>query len=192
MMKLLVFIISVVLTATVSAEEIYKWVDGAGNVHYGDQPQGSRATKMKELPGLSTYAPPPVVEEKEAVSGDGDGDGDATAAAVEEQEPVAAYREIRLIKPEKEETIHSNEGLVDIFIALSPVLQKDDYFKVSLDGTALPQKYSSTVINLTGIDRGEHTVSVGVYNKAGVKKIGSASHKFYLHKVTVLKKSPKS
>lgn len=189
---LIIFAGALLLAISVQAEDIYKWVDSEGNVHYGDEPRGTTAKKMTRLPGLSTYSPPPVVEESkpdEAAEGD--------ASAVEEGEPEDAlpavvYREIKLIKPENEETIRSNEGQVDLFVALSPVLEKGDYFKVALDGASLPQKYSSTVISLSGIDRGEHTVAVAVYNKAGVKQIESAAHKFYLHQATVVNKSPRS
>ncbi len=50
------------LMVSVVQAEIYKWVDSAGNVHYGDQPETSKTKKMQKLLGLSTYAPPPVPE----------------------------------------------------------------------------------------------------------------------------------
>lgn len=37
---------------------VYKWMDDAGNIHYGDAPPEDIAATRVELPETSTYQPP--------------------------------------------------------------------------------------------------------------------------------------
>jgi glutaredoxin len=48
----------ILLTASVSAAELYKWVDNKGNTHYTDSPPPNSATEQNiaQLPDLNGYA----------------------------------------------------------------------------------------------------------------------------------------
>ncbi len=48
----------ILLTASVSAAELYKWVDDKGNTHYTDSPPPSSASEqnIEQLPGINGYA----------------------------------------------------------------------------------------------------------------------------------------
>jgi hypothetical protein len=173
------------LLAISSAQaEIYKWTDGSGNIHYGDKPDAPQAKKMKQLPGLSTYAPPPVPEDKAA--SDNQFEADENAPAIEKKDAPAAppfkYRELKIVSPEEGGTLRSSPGNISIFVAVAPVLRKGDYLKVTLDNTPLKDKYHSTVIQLQNVERGLHTVSVSVFDKEGEKMISSSSRTFQLHR----------
>ncbi len=184
-MKTLFILLVSCLLSVAGADSIYKWVDAQGNVHYGDEPGQSSAQKMKQLPGLSTYAPPPIkVERSEPVKERG-----KTTAP---EKPAVNYRSISIVKPEDGETVRSNPGVVEIFVALAPPLGKTDHIRVVLDGNPVPGQYKKSVVQIENVNRGEHQLSVAVYNSRGRKLVGSASHTFYLHKATVFKKSPKS
>lgn len=185
MKNLMILLVGCILSVA-SADSIYKWVDAQGNVNYGDEPGQSSAQKMKQLPGLSTYAPPPIkVEELESVK--------KPAKTTAPEEPSVKYRSISIVKPEDGETVRSNPGIVEIFIALAPPLGKTDHIRVALDGNPLPGRYKKSVVQIQGVNRGEHQLSVAVHNSRGRKLMGSASHTFYLHKATVInQKSPKN
>jgi hypothetical protein len=181
---LLILVVSCILTVA-TADSIYKWVDAQGVVHYGDEPGQSSAKKMGKLPGLSTYAPPPIkVKQPKAEKGD--------TEATESEEEATSYRSISIIKPEKGETIRSNPGIVDVLITLAPTLGKTDHIRVVLDGKPISDQYKKGVIRLINVDRGEHQLSVAVYNNKGRKLMSSASHTFYLHRTIATKKSPKN
>ena len=182
MKTLFILLVSCILSIA-SADSIYKWTDAQGNVHYGDEPGQSSAKKMNQLPGLSTYAPRPIeVKEPEK---------DQPKTMVPRATAVN-YRSISIVKPEDGETVRSNPGTVEIFIALAPPLGKTDHIRLVLDGKPVSGQFKKTVVQLQNVDRGEHQLSVAVYNSKGRKLKGSASHTFYLHKVTVIKKSPRS
>ncbi len=177
MKTLFILIVSCIL-GVASAAGIYKWVDSQGVVHYGDEPGQSSAEKMGRLPGLSTYAPPPIKVEPDE------------SATAETEEQAVSYRSIRIIKPENGETIRSNPGIVVVFIALEPPLGKTDHIRLMLDGKSVAGKYNKTVVQLDNVDRGEHQLSVAVHNNKGKQLKSSASHTFYLHKAQIIRKSP--
>ncbi len=184
-MKILFILLIACLVSLASAENIYKWTDAQGNVHYGDEPNQGGAKKMGKLPGLSTYAPPPIKTY-------GDETGEDADEVVNPEEKATSYRSVSIVKPEAGDTIRSNPGIVEVFVAIAPPLGKKDHIRVTLDGKSLPGRYSKTVIQLENVDRGEHQVNVAVYNNKGKKLKGSASHTFYLHKATAPKKTPKN
>lgn len=176
------------LASQVSAE-IYKWVDAQGNVHYGDEPQGAGAKPMRQLPGLSTYSPPPLPTRKQLEEVKKEAAREGVEGNAQPQHP--GYKELKIVSPENEGTVRSSPGEVPVFVALSPVLREGDYFRVILDGRMLPEHYSSTVIRLSNVDRGEHRVAVAVFGKDGNKLLQSATHKFYLHRTIARKKQPR-
>jgi hypothetical protein len=183
MRSLFILLVSCMLSV-VSADSIYKWVDAQGNVSYGDEPGQNAAKKMNQLPGLSTYAPPPIkAQQQEAKT-------DRSKTMVPEVSDVK-YRSVSIVKPEDGETVRSNPGIVEIFIAVAPPLGKTDHIRLVLDGNPVPGHYKKTVVQIQNVDRGEHQLMVAVHNSKGRKLMGSASHTFYLHKAIVINKTPK-
>jgi hypothetical protein len=157
-------------------------VDGEGNVHYGDQPDSTKAKPMKKLPSLSTYAPP-VAPERDEEFVEGEEDTFPPGSAVATDKPAApGYRSINIISPEDQGTVRSSPGNVSIFVALAPVLRKGDYLKVILDGSPSKGKYQSMVINLKNVNRGEHKLAVAVYNEQGQELLRSGTRTFFLHR----------
>jgi hypothetical protein len=185
-MKILYTLILTLAFSFVHAE-IFKWVDGDGNVHYGDQPDSAAAKPMKKLPGLSTYAPPIVQEQEEDVF---EGDSSVVVpSAPADKGTIQGYRSINIVSPEDQGTVRSSPGTVPVFIALAPVLRKGDYLKVILDGKPSKAKYQGTVINLQNVDRGEHRLAVAVYSRQGKELLRSDTRTFFLHR-TIAKPRP--
>ncbi|HID44553.1 MAG TPA: DUF4124 domain-containing protein, partial [Chromatiaceae bacterium] len=166
-MKMYAIFLFLLATAVVEAG-IYKWVDSAGNIHYGDEPGTSGAKQMEKLPGLSTYAPPPMPEK--AADQIEELEMDEPASEVKEEKVKAfSYRELTIVSPDDGGVVRSSPGTVSVFVALAPVLRKGDYLKVILDGAALEKKYYSTVMQLQTVDRGMHQLAVAVFDKTGKK-----------------------
>jgi len=174
------------LISQVSAE-IYKWVDAQGNVHYSDEPLGPGSKRMRQLPGLSTYSPPPLPSRSPQEEPGAEMGRDEPEAVAPPGHP--GYQVLKIVSPEHESTVRSSPGEVPVFVALSPVLREGDYFRVVLDGRMLAQHYFSTVIRLNNVDRGEHRVAVAVFSKDGRKLLESEAHTFYLHR-TIAGKRP--
>ena len=188
-MKGILWPVCLVLLASAATGEIYKWVDDKGVVHYGDQPPRPGARPLKDLPGLTTYTPPPVQpsashEPKPAAVAP----RQLPEALARQLQSAAGYDTLKIISPEEQGTVRSSPGVVPIFVALDPPLRKGDYFKVVLDGKPWPGRFHSTVIRLQNVDRGAHTVAVGVYGADGRRLLQTSPRTFYLHRTIARKK----
>ncbi len=180
---------ALLLFPLVAAGEIYKWVDDKGVVHYGDQPPNPGARPLEDLPGLSTYSPPPV-SKRETVnpSASSNGAKPLPEALTRQFSQAFSYRTLSIVSPEEEGTVRSSPGEVTIFVALDPPLRKGDYFKVLLDGQPWPGRFRTTVIRLQNVDRGAHKVAVAVYDAGGRRLLQTPPRTFYLHRTIARKR----
>ena len=189
-MKTLLTLLLVSILSVASADVIYKWVDGQGNVHYGEEPGQQSAERMDQLPGLSTYEPVPIEPEPEEAE-QGDSEKPAPGLVPEPEQEVIDYQSITIVSPENEQTIRSNTGTVEVFVAVDPPLGETDHIQVMLDGEPLPGQYGRSVFKLENVERGEHQLSVSIYSNNGKSLKSSESHTFYLHKAQVNRASPR-
>lgn len=88
---------TLLVAAPLSAQEIYKWTDAEGNVHFGDKPSGdnsqlmainSRPTNRAEVRGQNTARAEARAEQKAAKA-------EAAAAEKVAAEELAAHEEAR-------------------------------------------------------------------------------------------------
>lgn len=141
-----------VLPLLVTADPLYKWVDDQGNVHYSDKPQPG-AQKIV-LPKASTYNPAFL------------------ATPAPQPAPVApankdahqTYTQIVVSSPKDQDTIW-NTDTVAVSVALTPALQAGDTVTISVDGNS--QTVTGTSATFSGLERGEHDVTVTVNGKRG-------------------------
>jgi hypothetical protein len=132
--------------------EIYKWVDGNGEVHFSDKPHPG-AVKI-DLPKTQTYAPLGE-QKKEQTIEDKTGDADF------------AYESVTILQPEDQVTLRNTDGSVSIIAALKPQLRPGDKLQVIFDGSPIGKLKATTEFSLRGINRGSHTLAVQVTNGEG-------------------------
>lgn len=165
-MRLIVALLLAAATAA-SAGEVYRWVDDKGVVHYSDGPPSPNA-KPVELPKLQTYQPaapmPSIRAEPEAKKVD-----------------VAP---ISITEPQAGETIRNPDGRVSITVSATP--DSGQGFVYFLDGRPVSgaPSASSTYV-MTGVERGEHTISVALVDSDGQEVARAAPVTIYLMPPTV-------
>ena len=154
-------------------DQVYKWVDKDGVIHYGNQPPTRDATPAK-LPPIQTFkggtAPPNL--NKFAKPG-------AAGAA-----PGVAFS-VDIVTPSREETFRGAERVVPVAVLVTPQLGDEYKLIYLLDGTPASPPTSDTSFALTNVERGAHTVSVTVVGIAGEEFANSNSVTFYMHPPTV-------
>ncbi len=96
------------------------------------------------------------------------------------------YTEIAIIQPGDDETIHDNNGTLEVALTLSPALQDGHKIKLFLDGEARPGIRPSTHFSLTNIDRGTHSLQAAVIDRSGRTLIVSAPVAFHMWRASVL------
>ncbi|MDR3416986.1 MAG: DUF4124 domain-containing protein [Nevskia sp.] len=153
-MRILTAAVLSCLSATAAAGDVYRWVDGNGVVHYSDKPQAP-SDKPAALPQLQTFKPgnPPS--------------GFATPPpAAAKNGATAAADAIAIVSPAPDETIRDADGKFTVSVNVN--LREGEGLVYYLDGNAVnAQPTPSTAFLYSGVDRGEHSVTVAMVGADG-------------------------
>jgi len=162
-------LISLLLLPGMAQAVICKAVDSEGVVSYSDVP-AAECQKAVNLPPNSTYAP----RQLPASIGN--------SSTVEEQveKPFTGYESVRIVQPEPDGTVRSNEGKVPVAIALRPGLQQGHRVVLSIDGKAVDGDFDGLAIELSGVERGTHSLRAKLIDEAGKALIESEAVNFTL------------
>jgi hypothetical protein len=169
MARPLIAMLVAVLPALAAAQgAIYESKDKAGPV-FSDQP--SPGGRPIDLPPPNVIQVPPTPPPQQA----------APAA------PAPAYGSLAIVSPGNQDTIRSNTGAFDVRVQVQPALRSGDVIRVKLDGTLLPQGFSSADFRITDSDWAraanlnnvEHTLQVAIANSSGAVLIESAPVSFF-------------
>src|SRR5690349_21112412 len=131
-------------------DQVYKWVDKDGVIHYGSTPPTKDATPAK-LPPLQTFKGGTTPNLNKFAKPGAPG---ATQAA-----PGGAVN-IEVVTPSREETFRGGERVVPVAVVVTPQIGAGQKLIYLLDGTPASPPTTDTSFALTGVERGQHTVSV--------------------------------
>lgn len=166
MRRRLALVLTVFSLSALAADEVYRWVDKQGVVHYGAQPPNKDA-KPIALPALQTYK----------------AGSKAPLPAVGAQAPkivATEIKEVRITAPVQDEIFRDAAGLVNVSVAVVPGLPIGAGVVFYLDGAPKNAKpLSATSSSFTGVERGEHSVSAAVVDSTGKELARSAPVTFY-------------
>lgn len=150
----------VLLPVLAAAQEVYRWVDEDGVVHYSDRSQGG--AERVELPEL---------QEMDSITGTA-GDEVETSS-----EPAAAG--LRIERPRADETFRDPRGLVPVSVALPGELADGRVLVYYLDGRPALDPTRRPSVQLEDVPRGEHRVSVAI-REGGEEIARSQAVTFYM------------
>ena len=148
---------------------ICKSVDAEGVVSYTKVP-ASECPEPVKLPPDSTFGSRPVTP---------DTAGERIDPAASEAS-FKGYRSIKVLQPEADGVVRSNEGKVPVTIALEPALQQGHRVALYIDGTRVEGSFAGMAIELSGIERGTHSVRSSVSDGNGKVLIESPAVTFTL------------
>ena len=168
------FVLLLMLAPLSAMAAIYKSVDSNGDVVFSDKP----SPDAKEIPTPSPNtvhlpkAPPPEVAKKEKKAKD------------------TVYSSLVITSPGNNETIHSNPGIVNITLQLTPPLntKAGDRVNILVDNYVLLRQTSQLSVKIPDINRGTHTVQAVVTNKQGATLIKSDEVQFFMRRQSLLNK----
>jgi len=100
-------------------------------------------------------------------------------------EASRVYESIAITQPFADQTIFDNNGDVEVAIAITPALRGGDRIVLDVDGRAMSPRRRPH-FELTGIDRGEHTLRAHAVDARGGLLIASAPVTFYLWRASRL------
>ncbi|MBV7317529.1 DUF4124 domain-containing protein [Shewanella sp. NIFS-20-20] len=138
-----------ILTAGVNASaKVYRWVDDLGRVHYSDEPSADAVEvelKPATINQISVTTP---------------------ISAAEQNSPEVVYQ-LTLVSPENEATIRDNNGDFSVKLSLSQPEPAGAFYQLLLDGTLYNEGQSQALFQLTGVERGSHTLQAQLVSPRG-------------------------
>jgi hypothetical protein len=170
---LILAVLALLIPLAAHGQEIYRWVDKDGVVHYADQP-GSPDAKLVPYPALGTKpasedAQPPALYQSD------------TPPAMP---PGPTYRSLRVVSPTPNQVFFGGGVTVPVQVQLDRALRPGDQLVIIVDGKRTPANGGLTA-TLTGLDRGEHTLQAEVLDAAGSVVISSSSVTFYVRQPSI-------
>ena len=186
--SILILCLGGVISAIASAD-VYQYKDEEGNILYSDKPvPGGKRIKENQ----PSVAPKTVIKVERKNSNELSKKNEKTdtipSKSKSEEKKPKPYTAISIISPEHDQAIRSNNGDVEIKISLVPPLQKTfgHKIKIKFDGSELNDVWETADIQLKTLNRGSHTVTAIIIDKAGKKLKQSKQITFHLQRYSRL------
>ena len=145
------------LSLAAEPQEIYRWVDKDGVVHYADQPGAPDAEQVQIARGNEYEAPPQEYGAGETYS----------------QPPAPLpYTSLTITQPAPDQVFFGADANVTVAAELGGTLQSDHTLVFFLDGNRVPSEGGASV-ELTGLERGTHFLRATVLDQSGSPLLSS-------------------
>ena len=165
-----------IITPTM-ADEIYKWVDDNGQLHFSDVPRDG-ATEVEIAPAQTFSAPSASTADTSYKA--------TTVSDVADEQDVVSYRSMEIIGPATEETIWNTGGEITVSVQLQPGLQTGHQIRLFIDGKPLQNLQPNTSsLQVSGVERGEHKLRAEVWDENGQVLIAAQPSIFFYQQTSV-------
>jgi len=177
-MRSLLLLAGLAVSLAAFSQEIYRWVDKDGIVHYSDQPGSDKAE-------LINVVEPNAYEAVDAAPPESSGGSAASGGNEPEANP---YRSLSIVSPEPDQVFFGADAAVSVQADLSGTLQPDHQVVFFLNGNRRPAPGLS--LELSGLDRGSYFLRASVLDQNGKPLITSQQITFHVRMPST--KSPQS
>ncbi|MEM7612552.1 MAG: DUF4124 domain-containing protein [Pseudomonadota bacterium] len=175
--------------SSVDAQQIYRWVDENGVVHYSDQPRedGDEPASVETVeidvpPGIQN--PSRVVLSTPAQGNDPSAvNQDPFAAAAEATQ--SDYRSAEIIAPTEQQVLWNLATRLPVRVSVDPALASSDQIQILLDGQPIGEPISTTETVVQPVYRGEHTISANIIDSTGTIIFVGQPITFYVQQAAV-------
>jgi len=176
--------LSLVIASGSLAAQVYKTVDEDGNVTYTDRPPEDGSAPIK-LPELSVIEAPTY----ETAPSSGAGGADEG----EKEKPLRYlrkhYADFAIVSPQQEESVWYSQEVISVAWSTKYQLQAGMQVTVSVDG-GQEAATADRVIPITGLERGEHTVTAVLKDAKNRSIATAASIRFFIRQPNIYSNRP--
>lgn len=140
------------LLALPAVAQIYKYTDANGNTAFSNQPPDGTKAETVDLPPLNSVggaAPAPPLPSP-------------SQNQPQPQPSSASYQTLQLTDLPNDEALRANNGSFIIGVMIQPRLQPGHQLQLVVDGKPYGQPTNVPRVQVTELDRGEHSLSVQV------------------------------
>lgn len=176
-MRILLILAGLMLPLAAAPQEIYRWVDKDGIVHYSDQP-GSPDAKLVTVVAPNAYE-----------SQDDSGTASPSYDRPNDSDDSALYRSITIVQPTADQVFFGSDATVSVISELDGELQPDHTILMYVDGNL---RYTEGgALTLTGLPRGSHFVRAAVFDNNS-KQVVISSPQVTFHVRQTSRQNPQS
>lgn len=161
---------ALLLSPPALSQEIYRWVDKNGVVHYSDQPNAPDAELMdlQAFGGQAEEARAPTVYVREPPP---------------PAESAPDYRSLTITRPATDEAFFGTAASVAVELQLDTDLRPSDEVAIFLDGRRVPSNGLSA--ELSAVPRGSHFLRAAVLDASGNVLVSSPQVTFHVRQASV-------
>jgi hypothetical protein len=160
-----------VFAVAAHAEELWRWVDENGVVHYSDRPHPG--AERIQLRAPQTFTPPPVQERPRSQPTDAEADAGPR------------YSGLRIESPAAGEMLWNIGGALPVQLSISPALSPDHQLRLFLDGRPVPNIPQATQFTINEVFRGEHQLRAAIVDGNGRELASSEAVTFYVQQTSI-------
>lgn len=142
---LICLLLSLAFSATA---QIYKYTDANGNTVFTDQPPEGQASENIQLPATNSVSMPVPSA--------------PTAPVTEATDSAAPYSTLQLTGLPDDEALRANNGTFSVGVMIEPRLASNHRLRLLLDGKPYGQPSNVPRLQVSNVDRGEHSLAVEV------------------------------
>lgn len=175
-MRMLLVLAGLAVSLAASGQEIYRWVDKDGIVHYADQPGSADAVL------INIIEPNAYDSADTAIAAPPGGEPD------EEPEPEDPYQSLAIVSPENDQVFFGADAVVLVSAYLEGSLQPDHSIALFMNGKRLDTE--GPTAELSELARGSYTLSASVLDADGKPVISSRPVSFHVRQPSI--NSPQS
>ena len=172
------------IAALASAQQVYRWVDENGVVHYSDQPPTDQSeadlVDVDTGSSFSSPTPPPSVRQPQSTAGNSGVD-----VQLPDDDQGQIYEQVIIESPESQQVLWNIATRLQVRVTVEPALAPGDQIQWKLDGQAIgnPETLPQTV--LTPVYRGEHRLEAEIIGQDGEVRFRSPATVFYVQQTTI-------
>ncbi len=178
-MRMLLVLAGLAVSLAAFSQEIYRWVDKDGIVHYADQPGSDKAE-------LISVAEPNAYESADTAPADSPGGGSSDAGTGEPE--VSPYTSLAIVSPEQDQVFFGADSVVSVQADLQGTLRPDHQVVFFVNGNR--HEANGLSLELSGLDRGTYFLRASILDQNGKPVITSQQTTFHVRQPSI--KSPQS
>jgi hypothetical protein len=176
-MRILPILAGLAISLGAASQEIYRWVDKDGVVHYADQPGAANAELINVIEPNAYEA-----ADTAAASASEDDAGD------EEEPAVSPYSSLSIVSPTPDQVFFGADAVVNLQADVDGTLRSDHTAVFFLNGNR--QAAEGLSLQLTGLARGSYFLRASILDRNGKPVISSQQISFHVRQPSV--NSPQS
>lgn len=178
-MRFLLILAGLAISLAAASQEIYRWVDKNGVVHYADQPGSPDAVLIEVIE-------PNAYEAQDAQRAADAGRGDSGRGQDEPEEPQ--YTSLAIVSPTPDQVFFGADAVVSVAAELQGTLQPDHTVAFFLNGER--READGLTAEFSGLPRGSYVLRASILDAGGRPVITSQQLSFHVRQPSI--NSPQS